>query len=427
MSEQAIKNLKKRFVGVQLISFLVVMLFFGACIYLANAVIVRNTIRTTLDYIIENDGELLPHGDITEEDVAGDASNRELFESLQEALGVIRRFGIETRYQTRYFAVHYDASGNVVQMNMNHIAALTEEEAISLGNRMFAKRAKFGRMDHFYYKRAAEDKGTLLVAIDATAQMETNHRILWIAGIFLFVGTIICFLIARGLSGMVLQSELKNAELQREFVTNASHELKTPLAVIRANTELLEMTYGESEWTQSSLRHIDRMQGLIQSMVEITRSGEMNRASLVPDTDISVVVRDAVEAFRPMMERENKAFTEEIQDDIRMSADKEMIRQLVTLLLDNAVKYCDEGGQISIALKKSGRSERLIVSNTYAAGKDVDTSRFFDRFYREDSSHNTDKGGYGIGLSIAENIVKAHRGTIRADWKDGVISFICTL
>ena len=139
MSEQAIKNLKKRFVGVQLISFLVVMLFFGACIYLANAVIVRNTIRTTLDYIIENDGELLPHGDITEEDVAGDASNRELFESLQEALGVIRRFGIETRYQTRYFAVHYDASGNVVQMNMNHIAALTEEEAISLGNRMFAK------------------------------------------------------------------------------------------------------------------------------------------------------------------------------------------------------------------------------------------------------------------------------------------------
>ena len=112
-----------------------------------------------------------------------------------------------------------------------------------------------------------------------------------------------------------------------------------------------------------------------------------------------------------------------------MLADSSKIRQLTTLLVDNAVKYCDEGGKIEVTAGqiKNGRGAALTVSNSYAEGADVDYSRFFERFYRQDSSHNIDKGGYGIGLSLAESICSQYGGDIRAQWKDGVISFICQL
>ena len=111
-----------------------------------------------------------------------------------------------------------------------------------------------------------------------------------------------------------------------------------------------------------------------------------------------------------------------------MKAVDSEIRQLTTLLLDNAIKYCDAGGTIRVSAGQKGREIWMAVSNSYAEGASVDYSRFFERFYRQNEAHTIDsRGGYGIGLSIAENLVKKYGGTIRADWKNGVISFTCTL
>ena len=110
-----------------------------------------------------------------------------------------------------------------------------------------------------------------------------------------------------------------------------------------------------------------------------------------------------------------------------MTANKGQLSQLMSLLLDNAIKYCDDGGTVKISLSQKGKGIKLNVSNSYAAGENQDYSRFFDRFYRDDKSHNIDKGGYGIGLSIADGIVKQYRGKIDVSWKDGVIDFSCHL
>jgi len=138
-------------------------------------------------------------------------------------------------------------------------------------------------------------------------------------------------------------------------------------------------------------------------------------------------VREAVESLSSIAQQSEKKMETDIADGIMMKANKGQINQLAALLIDNAIKYCDEKGTIKTTLSLKGKNIRLVVSNDYKDGEGVDCNRFFDRFYREDKSHNSDKGGYGIGLSIAESIVKMYKGTIHASYNNGVISFTCLL
>ena len=221
--------------------------------------------------------------------------------------------------------------------------------------------------------------------------------------------------------------EIRNAEQQKQFITNASHELKTPLAVIKANTQVQEMMNGKDEWTESTMRQVDRMTGLIQNLVTIVRAEEKEDSEDRIDTDVSEAIRDTVKSYLPVAENAGETLNQNIGDGIHMKAVESQIRQLATLLIDNAIKYCDEHGTINVELLQKGRGVKLSVSNTYAEGKNADYSKFFERFYRADQSHNVDKGGYGIGLSIAESLVKQYNGSIDASWKDDVITFDCIL
>ena len=200
--------------------------------------------------------------------------------------------------------------------------------------------------------------------------------------------------------------------------------------MIRANTELLEVTGGENEWTQSTLKQVDHMNGLIQNLVMIARAEEKESKTEMGEIDASRVIRETVSPYEASARQAEKLLKQDIEESVRLIGNESRLRQLTTILVDNAIKYCDNDGEITVllsALRKGKSGLRLCVSNTFANGKDVDINRFFDRFYREDSSHNIDKGGYGIGLSMAESICKQAGGSIKAVWKDGVISFICQL
>ena len=249
-------------------------------------------------------------------------------------------------------------------------------------------------------------------------------------GPFIAILAIVTFILVRVLSGKLIQPEIENSRRQKQFITNASHELKTPLAVIRANTELLEVTEGENEWTRSTLSQVDHMSGLIQNLVMISKAQEREDTSILSEIDASDIVKQTISSFEPLAKQKKKELESKIDDNVSVVADESKLRQLTTILLDNAIKYCDDGGKISVALSqlKRGKNKiRLVVSNNYAEGDKIDCNRFFDRFYREDQSHNIDKGGYGIGLSIAESICKQYGGSIRAMFKDGIICFICQI
>ena len=206
--------------------------------------------------------------------------------------------------------------------------------------------------------------------------------------------------------------------------------MKTPLAVIQSNAELEEIVNGESEYTKSTIRQVNRMNGLIKSLVMISKTKEKSNDRVDTPVDVSKVANETLSEFTAMASGENKTIENDIDDNISINYDESLVRQLVMILIDNAIKYCDDNGTITVSLKavKKGRNNvRLAVSNDYAAGADTDYKRFFDRFYREDESHNIDKSGYGIGLSIAQNICEQNNGDICVEWNDGVISFICEL
>ena len=183
------------------------------------------------------------------------------------------------------------------------------------------------------------------------------------------------------------------------------------------------MLYGSNEWSQSTLRQVDRMSELIKVFVTLAKSEERYGEGSFSAVNLSTLAEDTCNTFASVAEQAGKTLTGDITPDITVNGDSGTLQALITILVDNAVKYCDEGGDIRVAVLLRGKNAVLQVSNRYAEGKDIDYSRFFERFYRADTSHNIEKGGYGIGLSIAQNIAEHHKGKLTVSWKDGDITF----
>lgn len=433
MNEKAIKKLRLKFILASFISFLTVMLIMGALIFFLNLHGTVAQINTVLDYIVENNGNIPKRSDESSEneDNRPDTKKEDSINNIDDFFNYLFHIGIDSypefRYQTRYFAVIFDESGNVESIKTNNIAAVSDTEAEEYARKALNKKSKYGSFNNYYYKTAPNDSGYIVVCLDCSLSLENTRRLLNITLLLIIFGAITAFILVKVLSRRMIMPEVRNAERQKQFITNASHELKTPLAVIRANTELDMLTNGENDWNQSTLNQIDHMTGLIQNLITIARAEETPKKEELTDTDISRIVSEVTESFEPVAIQNGKTIEKNITEGIIIKASESKITQLVTILTDNAIKYCDDNGTIRTELSAKGKTVRLAVYNDYANGQNLDCSKFFERFYRADASHNINKGGYGIGLSIAESIVQSYKGTIKASWSNGVICFLCKL
>lgn len=208
--------------------------------------------------------------------------------------------------------------------------------------------------------------------------------------------------------------------LRRKFITDAGQEIKTPLTIIGADTDLLELDLGENEWLDDIKRQTKRLTGLTQDLIYLARMDEEQPQLQPIEFPLSDMAEELGQSFQNLAAAQSKQFLTEIQPMLSLTGDEKAIRQLMSILLDNAVKYTPEGGRISFALKKEGRSIWLSVSNDTAVPMEKEVlDRPFDRFYRTDQSRNSSTGGYGLGLSIARSIVSAHKGKIRAENSGG--------
>ena len=456
MTEHEIKRIQNRFIMTSTLTLFCVMLIMGGFIYLFGTITIRNEAQQIMRYIVENDGDLPKpdtiqdneeesHDSDSDEEDTDDPSFTETMEwSLQSIFGVGDFFGEtpDSYYTTRYFAVLFDESETVSLIKTSHIAYIEEEQAEEYARIALDRPFHFGNFGRYYYYCAdRESGGTIVVYLDRTEQLSLMRRVLISVLSILGLGTFMSFFIMRLLSKGFVRTEVENVEKQKQFITNASHELKTPLAVIKANTEMQEMMDGESEWSQSTLRQVDRMTGLIGNLVQIARAQEMTDGELAP-TDIAAAVSETADSFAPVAASDGKKLEKEIPDSLVIKSSDSSMRQLTSLLVDNAIKYCDDGGTIKVELTRSRRGAVLTVSNDYAEGANVDYTRFFERFYRQDEAHTisagtvtgssegssgerTGKSGYGIGLSIAESLVKSMMGSIDVSWNKGRILFTC--
>ncbi len=410
MNVKEIQRLRFKFIFISMMSILMVMVFIGSVINIFSRAVSSRAIRQTLAYIAENDSQ--DYGDHSEED------------SLDQIFSPSFR-------RNHFYIFIFDQSAELTKTISNTKNTLEISSAQDYAKNILSSNINYGRTGMFYYRTdVTKDNGVKITMLDCTSEISMSLRLLSATITTCMAGMLITFILVLIFSERAIKPEIENSNRQKEFITNASHELKTPLAVIRANTELLEITCGENEWTKSTLNQVDNMNGLIQNLVMISKAQEYEDKSVLASINVSDIIHQTVAPYKAMAKKAGKALVENIEENVLFTTDESRIRQLVTILIDNAIKYCDDNGRVEIGMayqKKGKGSLNIVVSNTYAKGADIDCSRFFDRFYREDKSHNIDKGGYGIGLSIAESICSQSKGSIKASYKDGIIYFTCII
>ena len=393
------------------------------CILL-TMIAVLNSVR-----FLQTNGEIQAVLNILSANNGDFPSVEETAESLQND-----RITIDTIYQYRYFSVVYKEDKTLYSTNLDHLSNLSKEQALSYANKVIKNRRSSGVFkvgSQFYSYQITQDsksKRYLLVVLDSTNYLESRNDFFWLSIQLCFYSFIFFVLVVSGFSNFAIRPYIKNYENQKRFITNAGHELKTPLAIISANTELQELMTGENEWTESTKDQVKRLSNLINQMVVLARLEEQPDVTLV-DVNFSEVVKKVAGNFKSVIEKAGKKYEIKLQEDIHVKATEDELYELVSILIDNACKYCDEDGQIFVTLTKAkrGKRARLTVANSYADGKNVDYSRFFDRFYREDESHNQKQPGYGIGLSMAESLVRIFKGRIWVSYKKGLIGFTVLL
>ena len=404
------KKLRRRFMVVSTLVLLGVVLLVEGIIFAVSSRTVMSQSGVMISLILDQGGDLPPRGEFS--------SSQETFLALNQ----------ESIFETRFFSVQ-ETEGSVSVLNMRMIG-ISEEEALTLAQQALSGSAAFGFAELsggrtlYYGKRTAEDGSTLIVFMDSTSRMGLIRLIMAYTAAMWLIVLILYILIMGRYSGKLIRPFVENDERQKRFITNASHELKTPLAVISANTEMTEALSGATKWTESTRRQTARLKSLIEDLIVLARMDEMKEADLT-DVRFSEVVREAAESFRGVAEKDGKAFVTRVEPDLHIRGDRRSLQQMTSILLDNAVKYCDEGGTVSVSLEAKARNKGAVlqVSNTYAEGKDVDYDRFFERFYRRDESHNSEKSGFGIGLSMARELVQRMNGVLTVSWKEDTITF----
>ena len=404
------KKLQHKFMWVSTLVLLLVICAVTGVVYWITSEVIMSQTGVLMELILENDGDLPERSEFN--------ANQEMFLALN----------VESMYEMRFISAE-EIDGDIQLIRM-HIAMLSEEDALSLAETALNHRGGMGRIKAFgkrifhYARSTADDGSTMVVVLDSTSRYGLQRLIMMIMAILWFAVLVLYVVIMGRYSKKLIKPFVENDEKQKRFITNASHELKTPLAVISANTEMAEVLGGKSKWTESTRRQVTRLQTLIEDLVVLARLDEMKEMEMA-DVDLSAIAVDTAEPFRSVAESAGKQLKTEIDSGIHVKGDKRALQQVITILLDNAVKYCDDGGVVAIALKSRshGKGARITVSNSYAAGKDIDLSRFFERFYRQDESHNSEKSGFGIGLSMAKEIVERMRGKLKVGYEGDVISF----
>ena len=322
----------------------------------------------------------------------------------------------ETPFSTRHFTVLFDKEGAVARTNTDAIYSITEETAIEYANRVIDDTDARGWLDNYRYKVFSTELGKGVVFIDGSMSRSSLMQSMTIAGIVLLGCAALVLLLIILLSKRVVKPIAESYEKQKQFITDANHELKTPLTLILANLDIAEAELGKNEWLDDIRSEGHRMTELVNQLVTLSRMDEEGQLLNITEVALEELVADTVSEFEPLAKERGKALTASVDKEAFYLGDEALLHRLVGILMDNAIKYCDQGGEISVTLRR-GRRVVLTVENTYSAVSEIELDRLFDRFYRADKARKF-TGGYGIGLSMAKAIVERHKGEITAYKKD---------
>lgn len=393
-----INKLKRKFVFVATISVFCMLLVVisGASIW--NYVDLNHRTDQLVNFIVENNG-ILPKpnnkGDFT-------------FNQLPR----------EASFDTRYFLVYLSADEQILATDTTNIFATSSQQAQQYAQTVINKQQTTGFIDGYKFLRTQLNGSESIIFVDVSRDVDILKNFIMTSSLLAIAALIIVAIIAYMLSPIAIKPIIESYEKQKRFITDASHELKTPLTVISANLDIIEMGSGESKWIKNSKEQITRLAELVNSLVALSRMEE-NEALERSDVNLSQLCEMASESYESLALSEQKKFVAEIDSNVMYHGNEQALSQLCYILLDNAFKYTCENGRIHLTLSQKHEKVVLRLTNDVEQIEIGKHNEFFDRFYRQDESRNSQTGGFGIGLALAKAIVHKHKGKISASSLDG--------
>ena len=406
-----IKKLQHQFIRISLVTLTVAMMLVVGIVNAANWFSVRGELTETLSFLSEN-------STMSRENMGGrmDGKNKHTRNLVSES---------------RWFSAILDQDGTLRNINLSNIPELDEQAAFALVTQAASQssaRSAF-LQDYLYIIQNNPRGGQTVLFLNCETKLTDVRTLAWISAVACAGGVLLAWLFVTLTSKKAIEPTIRNMEQQKQFITNASHELKTPLTVISTNMELLQMEQLDSSWVKSTQRQVAQMRHLVDELVYLSRMEEENAPLVMECLAVAPLLRETSEPFADMAEFEGKTMTVEADDNLTVLGDRASVQRLLSTLLDNAVKYASEEGSIMVSVKGEGRHVRIMVANDVPQPlTEEQCQQLFDRFYRADPSRSKDKqSGFGIGLAIAAAIVEKHGGSISAAMEGNRLVFSCKL
>ena len=405
-----LKKLRQKFILSALLSFALVMLVLIAGINLLNYQAARRGQERVIDGIL--DYELAPKNEprrrpINEMPWAG---------------------GPGSEFTSRFFVVRCDESGAVNTFGHEFINSVDEETAGSYAMQALASGRESGRVGNYRYRVSEKDGEMLLVFLNIQAETRQQGKLL-LASALIGLGSFACVtLLVLLLSKPAMQPYMKNIARQKQFITDAGHELKTPITSITTSADIAAMEYEGDEWIANIQTQAARLTKLVNDLVTLSRLDEETPFPEPARFSLSEAAWETAESFQARAKAEEKDFQTQIGENIELLGDRASIQKLTSILLDNAFKYSEPGGQVRLYVQQRNARALIEVENSFNQPVPEDPERLFDRFYRPDGSRSAETGGTGLGLSIAKAIAESHKGEITVSTEmSGTIRFQASL
>lgn len=403
-----IRNLRKNFILIAMLSTFIVLAAIMGAVNISSYLRMTARADDMTSILGKNNGKF-----------PGDGKESERKPDLPRESADSEKLSPEAPYQTRYFTVTLDDEGEISSCNLEHIAAVDEETALEYGKIVSEKKSETGFYGIYRYRVMQDNGRTVCIFLDCAREI-SSFRVTAVSSVVVsLLGLAAVLVLVVFFSQLVFRPVEESIRKQKQFITDASHELKTPLTIIDANTEVIEMEAGENQWTKSTRKQIQRLSGLVQQLVALNRLDENRDMDEKAEFSLSEAVVETVQPYEAPAWTGGKVLEQQIEERLLLTGNERSVRQLVGILVDNAVKYTPEGGKIRVALKKKGKKRCLEIFNDTEEIPEGKLDVLFERFYRLDSSRNSATGGSGIGLSVAKAIVQAHKGKITAVSPDG--------
>ncbi|WP_409967924.1 HAMP domain-containing sensor histidine kinase [Bengtsoniella intestinalis] len=327
----------------------------------------------------------------------------------------------ETQFSTRYFWVRLNADGELSSVDTRNIMMVNADQAGAFAKEILDSGVADGFMVNYKYQMIAQEDGYFIIFVDCAEELSAFHSLLYNSVTVCIIAILAVFVLIVVVSKQAVAPIVESYQKQQQFITNITHELKTPLAIVKTNTEVIEMSQGSSQWSQSIHNQIRRLNELVNHLVSLCKMDEDGHQLLKVDFSLSDAISETAEPFAVMAQEKEVELVCQIAPNITCCGEEDSLRLLVSILMDNAVKYCNQTAPITVNLQQIRGKSHITISNGADDLKAGKYDQIFQRFYRLDGSRNSAKGGFGIGLAMASTIVRNHGGTMQAKSPDGKI------